>query len=35
MRESVMSELCVISESGSDDSNQVDARLPLRVFAIG
>jgi len=27
-----MSEVCVISKSGSDDSNQVDARLPLKVF---
>jgi len=25
----------VISKSGSDDSDQVDARLPLRVLVIG
>ena len=27
--------VCVISQSGSDDSDQVDARLPLRVLVIG
>jgi len=35
MRESGTLEWYVMSQSGSDESDQVDARLPLRVLVIG